>query len=430
MVQEFNRIEKVNGELNLPGDKSVSHRAVIFSAMADGVSEITNLSDGEDVNSTITCMESIGAATDRTGRSVKVLGKGFKKFTKPNSMLNAGNSGTTTRLLSGLLAAQNFDSIIIGDDSLSKRPMERVINPLQLMGANIESTSDGTLPLKIFPVKTLNPIDYYLPVASAQVKSAVLIAALHCDGITSVTDKYATRDHTERMLNLKTSFLPDSGGRVKVIYSSKENYPEATSYFVPSDISTAAFFIVLTLLSKNSELILRDVSLNETRIGILKVLKEMGGDIEIQNEKISSGEPFGDIVVKSSELKNVEIKSEIIPNIIDEIPILSVAGLFAEGSFQIQNAKELRKKESDRINSLCYNYRLLGLNVDETQDGFSISGEIKHHSFAFESFNDHRIAMAFSVLSMLLKDGAKINKFECVGISNPNFIFQLKKIVR
>src|SRR4030066_150070 len=283
MVQEFNRIENVSGELNLPGDKSISHRVVIFSAMADGVSEITNLSDGEDVNSTITCMESIGAVIERAGRSAKVRGKGFKKFTKPSSMLNAGNSGTTTRLLSGLLAAQNFESIIIGDDSLSKRPMERVIQPLKLMGAGIESTDSGTLPIKIFPVKKLNPIDYQLPVASAQVKSAVLIAALHCDGITSVTDNYATRDHTERMLNLK-------------------------------------------------------------------VLKEIGGDIEIQNEKESNGEPFGDIVVKSSKLKNAAIKNEIIPNIIDEIPILSVAGLFAEGSFQIQNAKELRKKESDRIN--------------------------------------------------------------------------------
>ena len=430
MVQEFNRIENVSGELNLPGDKSISHRAVIFSAMADGVSEITNLSDGEDVNSTITCMEFIGAVIERAGRSAKVRGKGFKKFTKPSSMLNAGNSGTTTRLLSGLLAAQNFESIIIGDDSLSKRPMERVIQPLKLMGAGIESTDSGTLPIKIFPVKKLNPIDYQLLVASAQVKSAVLIAALHCDGITSVTDKYATRDHTERMLNLKTSFLSGNHKNEKVIYSSKENYPVPKSYFIPSDISTASFFIVLTLLSKNSELILHDVSLNETRIGILKVLKEMGGDIEIQNEKESNGEPFGDIVVKSSKLKNTAIKNEIIPNIIDEIPILSVAGFFAEGSFQIQNAKELRKKESDRINSLCYNYRLLGLNVDETPDGFSISGEIKHYSPAFESFDDHRIAMALSVLSMLLKDGAKINKFECVGISNPNFIFQLKKIVR
>lgn len=430
MIQEFSSIEKVSGELELSGDKSISHRAVIFSAMADGVSEITNLSDGEDVNSTINCLEAIGSKFERVGRLVRVEGRGIKNFTKPNASLNAGNSGTTARLLSGLLAAQNFDSIITGDKSLYQRPMDRVIQPLKLMEASIESTKNGTLPVNIFPVKELKEIDYQLPVASAQVKGAVLIAGLHCDGITSVSDKYATRDHTERMLNLKISFFPGSGGREKIIYASKENYPEGKSYFVPSDISTGSFFIVLTLLSRNSELILRHVSLNETRTGILKVLKEMGGNIEIQNEKKCNGEPFGDILVKSSKLKNIELKREIIPNIIDEIPILSVAGLFAEGSFQIQNAKELREKESDRIQSLCHNYRLLGLSVDETSDGFSISGEIKNHSLVFESFNDHRIAMAFSILSMLLKDGAKVNKFECVGISNPNFISQLKRVVR
>ena len=430
MIQEFNHIEKLNGELSLPGDKSISHRAVIFSAMADGVSEISNLSDGEDVNSTINCLEAIGTEIERVGRSAKVRGRGFKNFKKPSSPLNAGNSGTTARLISGLLAPQNFNSVIIGDDSLSKRPMDRVIHPLKLMGANIESTGNGTLPIKIFPPEKLMPIDYSLPVASAQVKSAVLIAALHCDVISSVTDKYQTRDHTERMLNLKTSFLSGPGGKEKVIYSSKENYPRPSSYLVPSDISTASFFIVLTLLLKNSELKLADVSLNETRIGILKVLKQMGGDIEIQNEKESNGESFGDIIVRSSKLKNIGIKNEIIPNIIDEIPILSVAGLFADGTFQIQNAKELRKKESDRIKSLCYNYRLLGLIIDESPDGFTISGEIKNHLPIFESFDDHRIAMAFSVLSMLLKEGAKMNKFDCVSISNPNFISQLKKIVR
>jgi len=429
MIQEFNHIEKVRGELSLPGDKSISHRAVIFSAMADGVSEIANLSDGEDVNSTITCLKSIGAEIERVARSVKVRGRGFKNFTKPSSPLNAGNSGTTSRLLSGLLAPQNFDSEIFGDDSLSKRPMDRVIHPLKLMGAVIESTGNGTLPMKIFPPEKFIPIDYYLPVASAQVKSAVLIAALHCDGITSVMDKYQTRDHTERMLNLKTSSISVADGKEKVIYSSKENYPVPSSYFVPSDISTASFFIVLTLLLKNSELKLTNVCLNETRTGILKILKEMGGNIEIQNEKESNGELFGDLIVRSSKLKNVEIKNETIPNIIDEIPILSVAGLFAESAFQIQNAKELRKKESDRIKSLCYNYRLLGLNIDETPDGFAISGEIKNLSPIFECFDDHRIAMAFLILSMLLKEGAKMNKFECVSISNPNFISQLKRII-
>ncbi len=263
-----------------------------------------------------------------------------------------------------------------------------------------------------------------MPIPSAQVKSAVLIAGLHCEGITSVTDAFETRDHTERMLGLKT----EASGKEKIIYSSVQNYPQPSKYFVPSDISTASFFIILTLLTKSSSLRLKNVSLNPSRIGILKVLKEMGGAIEIENEGQSINEPFGDIVVKSSILKNVQIESGIIPNIIDEIPILSVAGLLAEGEFEIKNAKELRKKESDRINSLCHNYRLLGLNIEEYDDGFSISGEVKNQFPIFNSFHDHRIAMAFAVLSMLLKDGAKIDNFECVAISNPNFMFQLKKI--
>jgi 3-phosphoshikimate 1-carboxyvinyltransferase len=426
LIQELKQIKKISGDLELPGDKSISHRALIFSAMAHGVSEISNLSDGMDVNSTVSCLESIGTEIIRVGNSAKVRGRGFKNFSKPITSLNAGNSGTTARLLSGLLAAQNFDSVISGDDSLSKRPMDRVILPLKLMGAKIQSSNNNDLPLKIFSTKNLYPIDYLLPIPSAQVKSAILIAALHCEGITSVKDNYAIRDHTERMLGLRTAF----SGKEKIIYASKTDYPHPCSYFVPSDISTASFFIVLTLLSKSSDLTLKNVSLNPSRIGFLIILKEMGGNIEIKNERESNREQFGDIVIESSSLKNVEINSEIVPNIIDEIPILSVAGLFADGKFVIKNAKELRKKESDRINSLCHNYRLLGLDIEEFEDGFSLLGEVKNRFPVFDSFNDHRIAMAFAVLSMLLKDGAKINKFECVNISNPNFISQLKKIVR
>lgn len=425
MVQEFNHVKKVNGELNLPGDKSISHRAVMFSAMAGGVSEIANLSDGDDVNSTMKCFEAMGIEIERVGRSVRVKGKGFNNFSKPKFDLDAGNSGTTARLISGFLAAQNFESTIIGDESLSKRPMGRVIQPLKLMGARIEPNINETLPIKIYPADELIPIEFQLPIASAQVKSAVLIAALHSDRISSVTDKFTTRDHTERMLNLKTLVH----GNVKTIYSSRQNYPQPNTYFVPSDISTASFFIVLTLLLKSSELRLKNIGLNPTRIGILKILKEMGGNIILDNERESNHELIGDIIVRSSKLYNILIPAEIIPNIIDEIPILSVAGLFADGQFTVNNAKELRKKESDRINSLCQNYRILGLNVEEYDDGFSVTGEIKNNTPIFESFNDHRIAMAFSILSMLLEDGGKIDKFECVSISNPNFVTQLKQIV-
>jgi 3-phosphoshikimate 1-carboxyvinyltransferase len=371
------------------------------------------------------CFEAMGTEIERVGRSVKVKGKGFNNFSKPKFELDAGNSGTTARLLTGFLAAQNFKSTMIGDESLSKRPMGRVMQPLKLMGVRFEANINETLPLKIYPADELIPINFQLPVASAQVKSAVLIAALHSERISSVADKFTTRDHTERMLNLKT--LAD--GNVKIIYSSKENYPQPNTYFVPSDISTASFFIVLTLLLKSSELRLKNISLNPTRIGILKILKEMGGDIILDSERESNHEPIGDIIVRSSKLKNILIPEDIIPNIIDEIPILSIAGLFADGQFKVNHAKELRKKESDRINSLCRNYRILGLNVEEYDDGFSVTGETKNNTPIFESFNDHRIVMAFSILSMLLEDGGKIDKFECVSISNPNFITQLKQIV-
>jgi 3-phosphoshikimate 1-carboxyvinyltransferase len=425
MIQEFNPIHHVLGKLKLPGDKSISHRAVIFSAMAEGVSEIENLSDGEDVSSTIKCMQSLGTEIERRESKCIVKGRGFMNFAQPKSFLDARNSGTTARLLCGLLSAQNFESTLVGDSSLSKRPMDRIIQPLKLMGAKVESSEKNLLPLKIHPSEKLNSIEYQLPIASAQVKSTILIAGLHLAELTVVEDRFCTRDHTERMLGLN---LYETGNS-RFISASKLNYPLPTKYFVPSDISTAAFFIVLALLSKSSELILKNVCLNPSRTGILELLKAMNANIEITNAGSLNNEPFGDIVVKRSELKNVEISSELIPNIIDEIPILSIAGLFAEGNFQIRFADELRKKESDRINSLCHNFRLLGLSVEEFDDGFLLSGKIKNHYPVFESFGDHRIALAFAVLSMHLKHGGKVNNFECVSISNPNFISQLKQII-
>ncbi len=426
MIQSFNKINNVFGELNLPGDKSISHRAVIFSSLANGKSTIKNLSDGEDVKSTMNCFASLGCDISFKNDLVIINGKGYKGFSKSKKELNANNSGTTARLLSGILIAQDFESTIIGDESLSKRPMKRIIHPLKLMGGKILPSEKDTLPLKIFPSENLNSITYELPVPSAQVKSAILLAGLHLEDETCVIENEHSRNHTEVMLNLRI----ENKDNKSYIYSSKKNYPELNNYFVPSDISTASFFIVLTLLSKNSSLIIKNVSLNPTRIGIIDVLKQMGANIEFNNLQSSSNELFGDIIVKSSKLHNIKIEKKIIPNIIDEIPILSVAGLFAEGDFIINNAKELRVKESDRIKSLVNNYKLLDLDVEEFEDGFSLSGRIKNYNPTFESFNDHRIAMAFSILSLLLDNGGKINNFECVKISNPNFLTQLKLIIR
>ncbi|MBN2572457.1 MAG: 3-phosphoshikimate 1-carboxyvinyltransferase [Ignavibacteriales bacterium] len=425
MIKKFNKIEKVKGTLFLPGDKSISHRAVMFSCLANSKSVIHNCLLSADVQSTMKCFRTLGCEINIKGKTIEIIGKGFKGFAKPQIELDAGNSGTTTRLITGILAAQNFQSTIIGDESLSKRPMLRVSEPLTKMGAKITTAENGTLPMTIYPVEMLQPIEYELNIPSAQIKSAILLAGLHIDEITTVIEPVATRNHTETMLNLITAEV----GYGKKIFVSKKNYPVCNEYFVPSDISTAAFFIVLTLFLKNSELRIKNILLNETRAGIIVVLKRMGARISIENERLSSGEKVGDIIVRSSDLQNIEIEKEIIPNIIDEIPILSVAGLFADGKFEIRNVKELRVKETDRISAVCNNMKKLGINVEEFEDGFSLDGEIKHLNNQFESYGDHRIAMTFSVLSLLLDGQNKVNGFGCVDVSNPEFLNQLSSII-
>lgn len=426
MTQEFNQISKINGTLELPGDKSISHRAVMFASLAKGKSRIYNLSNGEDVKSTQKCFESLGITINRQSNFIEVQGNGYKGLRKAPHDLDAGNSGTTTRLISGILVAQDFESKIVGDESLSMRPMKRIISPLSLMGAKIQGSINYTLPIEIYPAEEIHPINYDMPVASAQVKSALLLAGLHCKGTTSIHENSPSRDHTEKMLGLKTTTTPSG----KTVFVSNDNYPVPKEYFVPSDISTASFFIVLTLLSKDSQLKVKNVSLNETRTGIIKVLQAMGGKIEIENIKQSSGEDYGDIIAASSNLKNIIIDSKIIPNIIDEIPILSIAGIFAEGKFEVRNASELRGKETDRIKSMCHNLKILGMEVNEYEDGYSFSGKALNLSPTFDSFGDHRIAMAFGILSLLLKVGGKVDNFNCVNISNPDFLSQLNSIIK
>jgi 3-phosphoshikimate 1-carboxyvinyltransferase len=424
MKKRFSNISEINGALSLPGDKSISHRALIFSALAEGKSSITNLADSEDVKRTIECLKALNIKIEKEGDKIVVYGKGKKGISKPDNALDCGNSGTTARLLSGVLAAQDFSSEIIGDESLSKRPMKRIINPLEQMGYTIKS-NNGYLPLQFFPEASINAIKYSLPVASAQVKGATLLAGLHSDDTTTVVEKNTlSRDHTERMLGLPVEVI----GNTKTTIASSSYYPTAGEYFVPGDISTAAFFIVLTLITKNSSLILKNVSLNETRKSFLKILIEMGADIKIESKDESNNEPYGDIIVKSSALKNVEINPELIPGIIDEIPILSIAGVFGKGNFAIKGAKELRVKESDRIKSITTNLERAGLQIKEFDDGFSVEGKLNNEITKFDSYGDHRIAMAFSVLSCLMKEGSEVNNFECVSVSNPQFLDQLEKI--
>ena len=424
MNQSFNKITKVNGSLRLPGDKSISHRALLISSLAGGKSEITNLSNSADIRSTISCLKDLGIRIDQSDKKTIVYGRGFRGYQKSKKNLNAGNSGTTVRLLSGILAAQNFDSKIIGDQSLSSRPMVRIAEPLIKMGANIKISENGALPVYISSVDKLKPINYQLPIASAQVKSAILLAGLHLDNETRVIESYPTRNHTENLLGLKV--VEQEG---KIISSvSRENYPEPNEYFIPGDISSAMFFVVLAMLTKNSQLTLKDVSLNPTRIESLNVLKRMGGNIEIEKRGVSNNEVYGDVLVRSSELFNVEIEKNIIPLIIDEIPALTIAGIFADGIFDLRGAAELRVKESDRIKAICTNLLKLGLDVEEFEDGFNVSGYVKKTSETFNSFGDHRIAMAFAILSSLLDKGSQVDNFDCVSISNPDFLKQFNSI--
>lgn len=424
MKKEFKKIKSVNGELNLSGDKSISHRAVIFSAMAKGKSSIENISLGEDVKSTIKILQQLGVNISYEAEKLILYGVGFKGFKKSDNYLDCGNSGTSARLIAGLLSAQNFSTTLIGDESLSKRPMKRVIEPLTKMGAMLISNGNLTLPLTLNPPKSLINITYDMPVASAQVKSSILIAGLHLDNDTNVIETEQTRNHTEKMLGLPVNLIE---GKI-ISTSSVKFYPVEREYFIPGDISTSAFHIVLTLLTPNSELIVKNVSLNPTRTGFIEVLKQMGANILFDNIKTSSNEEYGNLIVKSSSLNNIKIDSKIIPNIIDEIPILTIAGIFADGEFEIKNAKELRVKESDRINSICSNLKMLGLGVDEFEDGFVVSGAIKNSKPVFESFGDHRIAMSFAILSMLLENGGEVDGYECVAISNPKFEEQINSI--
>ena len=422
-IKTIKPIQKVKGELQFTGDKSVSHRAVIFAAMAEGESVIRNLSLSEDVESSIRCLEALGAKFERKDDALFVTGVGFKGFTKPKAELDAGNSGTTARLLAGLLAAQSFQATITGDDSLKKRPMDRVAGPLGSLGANIVLQDEKFLPMTV-KKEIIKAGEVTLEVASAQVKSALILAGLHLEkGELKIVDPFETRNHTEEMLGIERV----EGASGKVMTVSKANYPKAGEYVVPGDISSAMFFIVLALVA-GDYLRIKNLLLSPERIAALDILKRMGAHIEIDREETGNCGRWGDIFVKRSDLINTEIFPEEIPLIIDEIPALAVAGLFAEGGFMIRDAKELRVKETDRIAAIVKNMEFCGAEVAEFEDGFLIHGKDVEDFALFESYGDHRIAMAFSVLAALLNKGGKVNDFGCVAVSNPLFYEQLESI--
>jgi 3-phosphoshikimate 1-carboxyvinyltransferase len=408
----------LRGEVKLPGDKSITHRAMMISALADGTSEIVGFSSAADPMSTLDCLRSLGVEGRITSESLLIRGRGLKKLLKPERVLDTGNSGTTIRLLTGILAGQAFSSTITGDDALRKRPMKRVIDPLTQMGARIEATVTQTPPLKISPTNRLQGIDYVLPVPSAQVKSAVLLAGLHAEGTTRVTEPVATRDHTERMLGLT---VKDSAGTRIVEVIGGQNL-EARRFNVPGDISAATFFIVAGCLVPGSELHIAGVGLNPTRTAILSVLLDMGAKIQIEKIESSDPEPIGNITVRGSHLRNVRISPGLIPSLIDEIPALAVAGALARGRFEIRGASELRVKESDRVKSISENLKKLGVQVEEYDDGIAFEGENELiPSTSLDSYGDHRIAMAMGVVSLVAAKEVQICGAECVDISFPGF---------
>jgi 3-phosphoshikimate 1-carboxyvinyltransferase len=415
----------LNGTITVPGDKSISHRSVMIGAISEGDTIIEGFLSAADPLSTLRCVNALGIRHTIESEKIIIHGNGLHGFQKSIAQLDAGNSGTTLRLLSGILAGQAFTTSISGDQYLVKRPMQRIIDPLQRMGAQIDSSEQRTAPLTIHGKFPLQAIDYESPIPSAQVKSAIIFAGLFADGITRVIESTSSRDHTERMLHLPQTM---KNGK-SIIEVTGGTRLECQSFHIPGDPSSAAFFIVAALIVPHSEITLNDIGINPTRIGYLKVLKDMNADVIIKNQRIIGGEPIGDLVVKSSHLRSdMVLEGAIIPNIIDEIPILAVTAAFSDGNFIVRDAKELRFKETDRIAAICANLRLMGIDVDEYDDGFAFVSKKELFHGAFNSYDDHRIAMAFGIASLALRDESKISDAECVSISFPSFWQTVEKL--
>lgn len=416
---------KLRGEITVPGDKSISHRSVMLGSIAKGDTRISGFLTGEDCLSTIDCFKKLGIDIEVNGTDVTVHGKGLKGLSAPAETLDVGNSGTTLRLMSGILSAQPFTARLTGDSSIQKRPMGRVASPLGLMGAKITSENEKmTAPLTI-EGQSLHGIDYTLPVASAQVKSALILAGLYADGETRITEPEATRDHTEIMLNYLGADIRKEGDTIVVRPAAELTGKDIT---VPGDISSAAYFIAAALISKDSEVLIKNVGVNPTRTGIITAFKAMGGNIELTNERTVCGEPVADILVRSSRLHGVVIKGAIIPKLIDEIPVIAAAACYASGETVIADAAELRVKESDRIKTMAAELGRMGATVIQTDDGMIILGGIPLHGAVCESYNDHRVAMSVAVAALGAKGETQIKDCGCVDISFPGYFNALMSL--
>ena len=421
---EIKKLTNLHGELTVPGDKSISHRAVMFGSLAKGTTKITHFLEGADCLSTISCFRKMGIDIENNNGEILVHGKGLRGLSSPTDILDVGNSGTTTRLISGILAGQNFVSELTGDDSIQSRPMKRIMTPLLSMGADITSIKgNNCVPLRIagHPLKAIH---YDSPVASAQVKSCVLLAGMYSDGVTSVTEPVLSRNHTEIMLNYFGAQVTSEGTTASIVPEPSLHAREIT---VPGDISSAAYFIAAGLLVPGSEILLKNVGINPTRDGLLRVCKDMGADITMLNVNMD-GEPTADLLVRTSSLHGTTVGGEIIPTLIDEIPMIAVMAAFAEGTTIIKDAKELKVKESDRILVMAENLSRMGADITPTEDGMIIHGGKPLHGAVIDSYLDHRVAMSFAIAGLLCDGPLSIKGGDCVKISYPEFYEDLYRL--
>lgn len=420
------KVSKLQGTLKVAGDKSISHRAVMLAAISRGTSRIKGFLYGNDCNNTIACFKQLGVEIDNQDDEIMVYGKGLQGLRPSVETLNVGNSGTTMRLICGILAGQNFKSEITGDSSIRRRPMDRIVLPLRQMGAHIAGSNGSNLAPLLIDRGTLKGIDYTLPVPSAQVKSAVLLGGLYAQGQTTVREQLRSRDHTEVMLQSFGANVVANNGKITLAPSELV----AQDILVPGDISSAAFFMAAAAALPGSHLVIEQVGLNPTRTGIIDVLRDMGGQIEVDNVFQSGGELIGDLIIKGSTLYGTEISGEIIPRLIDEIPVIAVIAALAEGTTTITGAAELKVKESNRITAMVSELQKLGVQISELPDGMRIDGPNKIIGGRVESYGDHRIAMAMAVAGLFAQESVRINDSDCIGISYPNFIETLSAIVK
>ncbi|MDR7238669.1 3-phosphoshikimate 1-carboxyvinyltransferase [Neobacillus drentensis] len=420
-------IKGLNGKITIPGDKSISHRSVMFGSIAHGETKVTNFLPGEDCLSTISCFRKLGVTIDETDNQLRIIGKGFDGLTEPTEVLDVGNSGTTIRLLMGILAGRPFFSSLVGDESIGKRPMTRVTNPLTEMGARIDGRKNGSFTPISLRGGGLQPINYRLPVASAQVKSAIILAGLQAEGQSTIIEPEETRDHTERMIIRFGGEIHKDNQKIIVKGGQKLT---GTTIQVPGDISSAAFFLVAGAIIPESEIVLKDVGLNPTRTGIIEVMKKMGASLEIvQNDK-ESFEPSGDLIIKTSKLKGIVIEGDLIPKLIDEIPIIALLATQAEGTTIIKDAEELKVKETNRIDTVVQELKELGAKIEATEDGMIIYGKSVLSGGTVSSHGDHRIGMMLAIAALLCQSEAKLENPEAISVSYPNFFEHLNSLIK